>query len=411
MNTNKIFLLACLMLAPMTTAYAQEDDGYDQESDFTLHRYSPQWVDSEALVDTMLSLYGRVLEFEDRSVENLTMLDDSIVIYESEERMTRILNAIATLDSDSSEERFEDETISYNMEDMVIKSYHPINMESVPFFQLASELYGGDILVGHDWHSKLRYAQGRGIIVFEVEGEAQDLLKKLEDLDNTQSVAPESGLVMMEYMPRFVSPEGLMEGVRSFQANVFDPYRNHQNGGMNIAIMYERGMIVVRDHQERAMEIMQALKHLDQPLPQTMLVCQVIQGSNDEPQGDAVRASQEIEQQLKQVLPHKYYTVSGSGMLRTGVAAGTKLELFMDKADSGAQWKYQLEMQIGSFDTEQGSLSLNACQLSLDSTAGQGSRDLFRTSTTIYSGEYAVLGVTGADPLFLVVQLVPIKAH
>ena len=116
-----------------------------------------------------------------------------------------------------------------------------------------------------------------------------------------------------------------------------------------------------------------------------------------------------MEQQLKQILPHKYYTVSGSGMLRTGVAAGTKLELFMDQHGTGSQWQYQLAMKIGSHDSEQGSLSLNECQLSLEPIVGNASRALFRTSTTIYKGEYAVLGVTGAAPLFLVVQLMPIE--
>ena len=201
-----------------------------------------------------------------------------------------------------------------------------------------------------------------------------------------------------------------MDGIQSFRSIVMESNQGSMTSIPNVSLMGERGLIVIRDYPERAQQIVDTLERIDQPIPQTMLVCQVIRGSNREPEDGDQMASEEVASQLTQILPHKYYTVSGAGMLRANVTAGAKLELFMDYTNSSA-WQYHLRMRVGSYDAKQGALNLEDCELSNNHLMDGTRRPLFLTSTTIYSGEYAVIGVTGAEPLFLVVQLLPIQGR
>jgi hypothetical protein len=138
-----------------------------------------------------------------------------------------------------------------------------------------------------------------------------------------------------------------------------------------------------------------------------MLTCQVLRGVNQEP---AFRARTEIEKELRKVLPYDYYQVAGSGILRAGMASGTNLSLRMD-ADVGPEGRFELKMEIGSFDPESHAIKLDRCELSMFAMEHGDSKRLFSTSATVFRGEYAVLGVTGAEPLFLVVQVMPIQGN
>jgi|FLOH01.1.fsa_nt_gi hypothetical protein len=78
----------------------------------------------------------------------------------------------------------------------------------------------------------------------------------------------------------------------------------------------------------------------------------------------------------------------------------------MANGESGIEFNFK--MRGGAFDPETGALDMESCELKMFHP-NSGNHDLFRTATTIYSGGYAVLGVTGAEPLFLVVQLHPVQ--
>ncbi|MBC8329394.1 MAG: hypothetical protein H8E31_11675, partial [Planctomycetes bacterium] len=136
---------------------------------------------------------------------------------------------------------------------------------------------------------------------------------------------------------------------------------------------------------------------------QVMVVCQVLRGLDhaaDRPAAEALQA------QLRQLLPHHSYAVEATGMLRGSAVAGNGLEIEMESFTMAAT-QFQLKMLVGSFDAESGALGLETCQFSI--TGPQtGRRNLFSTSTTIFRGEQAVLGVAGAEPLFLVVQIHPV---
>jgi len=409
MKIKQLLLTACLAASATSLSSAQENEDL-LEKDFTLHLYSPGWVEASELESTIEGLFGRVLEFEDRAVENLTLLDESIVIYETQDRLKRILEAIETLDT-SLEKKWDtddQETTRVDLSSMVIRTYHPQYVDTIEFYTLAEELYSRQIRVDENWHANLRLTEDRGILIYEELDKADLLVERLTTLDESQKIESKKSLMVTEYQPRFVSPEGLFDGIQSFKSFIPESYQGTTTSIPNISFMRERGLLIIRDYPERAKKILETLERIDQPVPQTMMVCQVIQGSNRKPSDGEPMASAEIASQLTQILPYEYYTISGAGMLRANVTAGAKLELYMDDTYS-ATWQYRLRMRVGSYDAKQGALNLEDCELSKKNQSKGEQRPLFLTSTTIYQGEYAVIGVTGAEPLYLVVQLLPIQ--
>ena len=406
MKTTTLLLAAGLFLIPAAAASAQaaQPVRYMDDTMLELRRYEPRYVDAASLYQTLQQIYGRDLVFEDRQVDNLAILDASLVIYEEPGRLAKILKAIQELDT-SMEEQAESEdegVLVLSSSEVDLESYMPRYMQAAELFSLASELYGRQFMVEDNWQDNLRLSQ-RAILVYEERAAAEAMLRKLASLDESQAPQPGAALEVHEYQPRHFSPDGLMQGLQPFRAMVND----HQNGSYsqatNITLMPERGTILVRDYSERAAQILSALERLDQPAPQVMVVCQVLRGLDhaaDRPADEALQA------QLRQLLPHKSYAVEATGMLRGSAVAGNGMELEMESF-SMAGTQFQLKMLVGSFDAKSGALGLQTCQFS--TTGPQtGRRNLFGTSTTVYRGEQAVLGVAGAEPLFLVVQIHPV---
>ena len=405
MKTIHFLMASCLFFAPLaTTVSAQDDSPYSLEADFSLKRYSPQYVGAVSLYSTLDSMYGREIIFEDRMVMNLTVLDDSVVIYETTERLKRILEAIDHLDVDGYKDLEEENesSDSYRATELILESYLPNNFKVEELYDLATDLYGRQLYVDGSWYRNLR-ATNAAVLVYEEASAAKRILEQLAYLDSSQAPKGETELTLFEYKPRHVSASGLLDGVRPFIANVGDSRGNNRSTALNISLMHERGLIIVRDVPNRAKEIMETLKRLDQPAPQVMVVCQILRGVNhdtDQPAAD------DLQKELRQLLPHENYEVVANGMLRGSTIMGTALELKMMTAVDD---QYNLRMRGGAYDQETGALNVDDCSLMLFDP-NSGNHELFHTSTTIHSGEYAVLGVTGAEPLFLVVQLHPVKA-
>ncbi len=407
MKTTHILLAAFLSLAPVAASVAQENPGIANEAEFTLHNYAPEWVNSNSLLRTISSLYGRSLHFEDRSIQNLTVLDMSLVIYEEPERLARILKAIEKLDINprsNGNSNDSDRPPSFSADDMVLENFAPKHISAIEFFPLASDLYRRQFEVNGSMLYNLRLVSNRSIVVYEERSAVKGLLANLERLDSSQEIKTDSELVMLEYHPRHLSPNGLMEGLRPFQTSIEIIKGNVSNHIMNITVLNESGIIIIRDYKESAEEIYKTMKSLDQPAPQVMVSCQVISGVK---QVDGVAASLDIQKQLLPILPHKAYQVEAAGLLRTSAVSGSNLDLSMAGSDNV---KFQLMLQVGAYDEESGSLNLDNCRLSMFDSDKREVQELFSTSTTVFSGEYAVLGVTGSNPLFLVVQLLPVKA-
>ncbi len=407
-------LLSCsLFLMPCAAAAAQADPQaarqqpeYLDDAELELRRYQPIHVNSGSLYQALQEMYGRDLQFSDRRVDNLAMLDDSLVIYETPSRMARVLQAISQLDAMPEEESTTSEVPTPSMEltDMSLQSYMPRYMQATELYNLARDLYGHELLVEDEWQTNLRLLQ-RSILVYDQPEAAQELLQRLADLDDSQAPEPGAELEVHEYQPRHLSPDGLMQGLQPFRATVNDYQNGSYSQTINLTLLSERGTILVRDYAGRAVQILEALERLDQPAPQVMVTCTVLRGIDHAAERPA---SESLQAQLRQLLPHDHYAVEATGMLRGSAVAGNGMEIEMESAETPGT-VFQLKMLVGSFDADSGALGLEQCQFSMQGPQ-QGRRNLFGTSTTVYRGEQAVLGVAGAEPLFLVVQIHPVGA-
>ncbi len=379
------------------------------ETEFTLHRFTPQHVDTMALLRTLGSLYGRQLSFGDRSVQNLTMLNEDLLIYETTAQMERINLAILQLDRAVETPVEVKEPIkkpSVSADVMELSSFTPRYFALHDFYGLADDLYGRNIRVDDDLHENMRMLSNNSIVLYEEKSKMAGLVHNLEILDKSQ--APKEGevqyLVVKEYHPKNLSANGLLRGMQSFQATVSDPTSQLGARANNITLVSESGVLILRDTQERVDAIWAALESLDKPAPQVMFTCYVVQGTTEE---NVTSVDPELHQQLMQVLPYKNFELKSIGLMRGAAVPGAKLQLDMESFDAALQ--YKLRMQVGAYDVKGGALNLEECRFSTFHQQ-QGNRDLFSTSTTVYRDEYAVLGVTGAVPLFLVVQIHPVKA-
>lgn len=406
MRATQLLLATCLFFAPLAmtsaSASAQEDTPSNIESDYSLRRIQPQNVWANELFITLESMYGRELEFEDRIVSNLALLEESIVIYETPSRLQRILNAIEQLDIDlEGEDSGEsDDEQSIDPFDVVLESYMPKYLATMELYEIASELYGKSIFVNDNWHDTLLFTN-QGLLIFDKKGPALDLLERLKELDESQAPNTTAKLVATHYQPRHLSAYSLMQGLAPFQSSISDNFSRTPT--TNISVLDERGVLVIRDYKDRVAEILTTLEALDKPAPQVMVVCQILHGVH----GDATKpASEDLQEQLRGLLPYQSYHIESNGMLRSSAVAGTSMEIKMDSGKS----EYRLKMRVGAYDAKTGALDLSQCELSLFDPQ-MGTQHLFNTSATIFKGEYAVLGVTGAEPLFLVVQLHPVQSN
>jgi hypothetical protein len=95
------------------------------------------------------------------------------------------------------------------------------------------------------------------------------------------------------------------------------------------------------------------------------------------------------------------FEVLSRGLLQSSAEAGHLIQLRMPGPYASI---YSLQLHTGAYDAADGRLTLASCQFQADAGDGTGSRILFDTSTVLRRGEYAVIGLTGAEPVLLVLR-------
>ena len=103
MRTALIILSLLFVTTAPGVATAQEEVQALNETDFVLTRYTPVNVDAGALLRAIDSLYGRKLDFHDRKIDNLTILNRDLVIYETAARTELIDKAIKQMQAASAQ--------------------------------------------------------------------------------------------------------------------------------------------------------------------------------------------------------------------------------------------------------------------------------------------------------------------
>ncbi|MFT4711493.1 MAG: hypothetical protein ACI8Q9_002636 [Planctomycetota bacterium] len=276
------------------------------------------------------------------------------------------------------------------------------------------------------------------LVIFDTDERAQailDLCRLIDVIEDDlaefeQQVDMHPVLKSVEYAPRYLSSNDLMDALRPFhrpiQAVSHNPgaVTSMFSGGMNIDVLGDSGSLMIRDTEEAIAEITDLLKTLDQPSPQVQLVCYVLRGSKgEEADGDSERRSNggvksqttvngaddwgrvspgipsQITDNLKRLVPYSSFELASMGVLRMSTSASS---LSNSLRMPGNGEVFEMSLRVSAFDEKEGVLSFNDFDMNKQEPMGQ--TNLFSTATSVQAGEYAVMGASGADPVFVVLH-------
>ena len=395
---------AVVSLLATSALPSQEDPAFLSEERMRLVQYEPQQLDLHSLYQTVNALYGRDLEFEDRVVDNLMMLDSVLVIYELPDRAEAILKAVQQLDAyhEGDGDSGPHSRPEFDRSEVELLSYAPKYTSVGQFLEIASELYGRTIKVDGKSLKNIRHTD-QAILIYDQSAHAQQVLAKLQELDESQRMEMDAQIEVLQYRPRFVSLATLSQALQPFRAS-FTLWRDgSRSQTVNITEVSDQGMLLVRDFEDNLAEIKAAIEAVDRPSPQILVSAMVVKGTSQD-SGNAAPSA--IQEHLRKLLPYESYQVQASGLLRTTSTAHTPLQLEMDGRMAD---QYRLTMNLSSYDADTGLLNLSKCEFMTMPAGAGGWRSLFSTSTQVYGGEHAVLGMSGAEPLFLILKVEPVE--
>ncbi|MCA8954241.1 MAG: hypothetical protein KDE27_32330 [Planctomycetes bacterium] len=357
--------------------------------DVELRSVRPEHIQLDALYRILNELYGRELRFEDgRKSRNVILGNGALLLNEEKGRLEPILAAIEKLDV----------ATGPRAQDFTIGIFQPEHADVRVLGNLAMQLLNRTIpAASGGMQNSLSVADDR-IVVRELDGAMGDVLAKLRTLDAALARDDVAPVEAMEYTPRSLSVQGVTQALQPFVQGSF----GHQ--AALLQMVSERGVLVLRGRAADLEAARELLERVDRPAPQLMLSAFVLTGSDD---GDG-NASASLADALRELLPFRSYSIEAASVVRI---AGNPMSSFtvdlVGAAKGLSQATYQVQGTIAAYDPEGQSLTFDNLSAS---RSGPGARQLFRTSSTIYGGEYAVLGVAGGEPTFLVLRLKPVRA-
>jgi hypothetical protein len=271
-------------------------------------------------------------------------------------------------------------------------------------FQLARELYGRWLHLserGGVGGAPVFNLQrlGGSLLVYDVPEQALFIKERLLELDAQAALASagersQPAIQTVEWSPRHVSVDTAWRAIAGMQRTVMtnDAHGAHTQSP-NITRAEGANMIVLRETTERMGTLKSLLERVDQPEEQLLITCMVIAATDGTPDGPALPT--ELTDDLAQLVPFDKFSMLSLGVMRSSVRS-EQIELNMDNA-------WQLEIEPEAFDSALGRLTAKV--------AFKGVGQSFRTRTTIGLGEYTVLGATGREPVFAVIQARALKSN
>ncbi|HEX9794910.1 MAG TPA: hypothetical protein VGC54_13090 [Planctomycetota bacterium] len=407
-----------LLAAAAIPAQADNTVSYDQ---LELRQWEPRVHGADELVEILTELYGRKLEIEGaRFVSNLMVLSDTIVLYDTPERIRQMVAALEKLDyypgmeDDLGTVIAATELVQLNSLNAQMITYRPRHTDIEELVETVRELLGRDVVIdGRELANISRLSDV--VVVYDDSQHSTQILNTLRNLDQPAEAPSSEKLELLEYRPRSISIRSLQQALMPFQRNVFQSLSSGTAQGMNMSFLFDKGLVVVREVPDRLAEIREFLERLDQPSPQVNLTCWVIRVQ----EGGGEGVPEELAANLRKLLPYPGYAREAMGILRISAESGRTVTLDTEglrkhlppgqqrtPGAEGTAASYQLRFTVGSFDEENGVLGLDDCTFAA-TVPFAGHHNLFSTSTRVAQGEYAVLGVAGGDPLFVVLRVQP----
>jgi hypothetical protein len=107
----------------------------------------------------------------------------------------------------------------------------------------------------------------------------------------------------------------------------------------------------------------------------------------------------QITDNLKRLVPYSSFELASMGVLRMSTSASS---LSNSLRMPGNGEVFEMSLRVSAFDEKEGVLSFNDFDMNKQEPMGQ--TNLFSTATSVQAGEYAVMGASGADPVFVVLH-------
>ncbi len=277
--------------------------------------------------------------------------------------------------------------------------------------RVLQQLHGRSIRVMSE-DGSYRYAHnlqsfGNSIILYDEANMVAKMKSPLARLDVAEQTTHrfKRSLAVKEYKVRFITIGDAESALRSFRRRIDVSTSASQQSEQNITLVYNRGIVVMRDTNDHIEKMLAVLQRIDQPKAQFMISCQLIQGAQDEV-GD--RLDKLIPNELRQMSPYKHFRSVASGVIRVSAGGRQPISLSMNGADGVTA---RLSFQPTSYDAEGGSLALDNIVLKFTKAIANSppSGQSFSTSTSIKNNDYVVIGAFGDNPVFAVLQLIPLK--
>jgi hypothetical protein len=303
---------------------------------------------------------------------------------------------------------------TFTADELILRYYSPQIADSRSVASVMERFYRREFYVKSEDGSisgPVRNIQafGESVMIYDTPEFVDRVLEAMVSLEEAATRDPNNPtgeramqLSVVEYAPRYQPVKNLYQLLDPFRKDIVVGFLDTPSRGRqaqiarNITMLEEPATLVLRDTAESVEEMVSLLRRMDQPAPQVLISVWLLRGSHEPQQGELPA---DLVQNLSNLVPFPGFTRESMGVLRSSVIAGQAMTIRGDMH----QDRFELKLIPGGYDVDARQLAITACEF----YAGQQG---FSTSTVVSAGEYTVLGATGSDPVFVVLQVSPIDS-
>ena len=232
------------------------------------------------------------------------------------------------------------------------------------------------------------------------------------DVPAEEEAEPEE-FVTRRYTLRYLAPEQAQRALEPMQSSDAD-----------FTVLEDRRAVSLMGSPRGVAELEALLKEFDVPEDQFRIQVLLVRGVPDL-NPDPARVTdlpQELFRSLADMLPRFHFSSIGTALLQTSATSGRDVELSISSAEDSTAFDFRFRPV--AYDANSGDLSVEKCELRARNDVrvpadpavfkdGEVSRtrtqQIFSTSTILGGGEYTVIGGAGAEPVFAVVRVTPVR--
>ncbi len=299
---------------------------------------------------------------------------------------------------------------------VVVRYYKLHRDEGVPILLGAASQAFGRVLLIEDKPSPAQntrnlFQVGNSIGILETPERAEEILKALPALEEAcfgTASAESAKIELRHYALKHVNVTSLRDILAGFQRQV-PSVAGDGSSGMNIAMLPERNVIILRDTAETHAAFENVLRAVDIPAMEGpsaafTLTCLVLQATTEAPAGGQA-LPKELTDNLRRLGPWTQFELLGTAIVRAGADGDGAAAVTMDigpglactldfdgmKADPGKSIRLgQVRMAIQNFARTPDGPPATPTQI--------------KTATVISRDEYTVIGAAGRTPYLLVLR-------